>query len=144
MTTVSRSDNEKAGKIHWLYYRSHAVKLITIFQILLIISQLQRGPPGAIHFALYSGTILTASQSASHREEVKKMRIFLTHGSSHRTLGLHPGINIWNPDVRKTSFRRFAQVGKNVHHNNTEEIGERQQDVTKTSIKRYYISSIFW
>ena len=77
-----------------------------------------------LYILLFTVTILTASQSASHREEVKKMRIFLTHGDRsslegvHRTLGLHPGLNIWNPDVRKTSFRRFAQVGKNVHHNN--------------------------
>ena len=102
-----------------------------------------------LYILLFTVTILTASQSASHREEVKKMRIFLTHGEVHwkaRTghWELHPGLHIWNQDVRKTSFRRFAQVGKNVHHNNTEEIGERQQDVTKTSIKRYYISSIFW
>ena len=65
MTTVSRLDNARDREGGKNTVLSLTVKVITIFKILLIISQLQRGPPGALHFAFYSYDTYSKSVSQS-------------------------------------------------------------------------------
>ena len=97
MTTVARSDNarDREGGKNTLAVLSLTVNLITIFKILLIISQLQRGPPGAIHFALYSYDTYSKSVSQSQGrspedEDISNSRWSSLEGA-HRTLGVTSG-----------------------------------------------------